>query len=371
MVAEIQGDATTGYLRGVNLISKTADTTEYYLYNAHGDVVNLTNPTGTVTKTYDYDAFGNERNPDTADENPFRYCGEYWNVETGAYYLRARYYDPLLGRFTTEDPALAGLNWYTYCTNNPVGFVDPLGLVEVSLREYAKTYEGSVVQWNAVYGIAYVHYGDKTLTVKSTSENNRDGWIFVDDSLFIETFGVGDDFVVYHDPFTGNVSIRAPIAPLGETAFKRVPGSESQKYPYGMFYYEAFLEGVMNFWTTSFGGFSIATYCAVNYDGIPVHIIDDAGVCNWDWVNDYWSYDNPGIITLYTSHHFDRTRTLHEFMAVSAHEFGHALGVEDAYKSKTNPNRASIFNDTGTPLTSADVLMVLKALRERRRQAWP
>ncbi len=42
----------------------------YYLYNAHGDVVRLTNGSGAVTKTYNYDAFGNERNADPSDANP-------------------------------------------------------------------------------------------------------------------------------------------------------------------------------------------------------------------------------------------------------------------------------------------------------------
>ena len=58
---------------------------------------------------------------------PFRYCGEYYDKETDSIYLRARYYNPVLGRFTTEDPAKDGLNWYVYCDNNPVMFVDPTG----------------------------------------------------------------------------------------------------------------------------------------------------------------------------------------------------------------------------------------------------
>lgn len=49
------------------------------------------------------DAFGNEVNPSNEDSNPFRYCGEYYDVETGTYYLRARYYDPRIGRFLSED----------------------------------------------------------------------------------------------------------------------------------------------------------------------------------------------------------------------------------------------------------------------------
>lgn len=39
------------------------------------------------------------KNPDPNDSNVFRYCGEYFDKETGTYYLRARYYDPAIGRF--------------------------------------------------------------------------------------------------------------------------------------------------------------------------------------------------------------------------------------------------------------------------------
>ena len=92
------------YLRGANLISRTAaGNTEYYLFNAHGDVTELTDSSGAVTKAYRYDAFGVETSPDPQDENPFRYCGEYFDTETGTYYLRARYYAPNIGRFTQQD----------------------------------------------------------------------------------------------------------------------------------------------------------------------------------------------------------------------------------------------------------------------------
>ena len=57
-----------------------------------------------------------------------RYCGEYTDTESGLIYLRNRYYDPSIGRFITEDPIRDGSNWYIYCDNNPVMYVDPLGL---------------------------------------------------------------------------------------------------------------------------------------------------------------------------------------------------------------------------------------------------
>ncbi len=49
----------------------------------------------------------------------------------GLYYFNARWYDPMLGRFTTEDPIRDGINWFVYASNNPLRFVDPSGLIAV------------------------------------------------------------------------------------------------------------------------------------------------------------------------------------------------------------------------------------------------
>ena len=158
------GTLTAKYLRGMNLISRTdSSRTTYYLFNAHGDVVDLANSSGSSVKSYDYDAFGNEKSPSVSDRNPFRYCGEYWDTETGTYYLRARYYDPLIGRFTQQDshwtstnaiygdnpnqlaqredalgltsytysPQISCIlqsgNLYVYCINDPINGSDPEG----------------------------------------------------------------------------------------------------------------------------------------------------------------------------------------------------------------------------------------------------
>ena len=111
----------------------------YYLYNAHGDVVGLGNNAGALTRQYRYDAFGVEIDKNPSDQNPFRYAGEYFDTETGNYYLRHRYYQPATGRFLSEDPVKDGLNWYTFCGNNPVMFVDPYGLSAKSvMRQLAR-----------------------------------------------------------------------------------------------------------------------------------------------------------------------------------------------------------------------------------------
>ena len=128
-----KNNTTTNYIRGVSgiissSIQGTNNTTKYYLSDGHGNVTNLTDSSGAIVKTYSYDAFGVEESIDSSDANPFRYCGEYYDSEIGQIYLRARYYDPTVGRFTQSDPAMSGANWYVYCSNNPILFVDPSGL---------------------------------------------------------------------------------------------------------------------------------------------------------------------------------------------------------------------------------------------------
>ncbi|MPL98738.1 hypothetical protein SDC9_44945 [bioreactor metagenome] len=92
VVLELSGGSVTAkYVRGINLVcSIIGSATNYYLYNGHGDVTQLVGASGTVTKEYDYDAFGNEKDPSASDTNPFRYCGEYYDLSSGTYYLRAR-----------------------------------------------------------------------------------------------------------------------------------------------------------------------------------------------------------------------------------------------------------------------------------------
>lgn len=130
------GKVQKRYIRGNDLIyADKGENTEkqYYVTDPHGNVVQLTDESGKVTKTYEYDSFGNEVNPDSKDENPFRYCGEYYDKETEEIYLRARYYQPAVGRFLTRDTYTGesdeplSLHLYTYCENDGVNCFDPSG----------------------------------------------------------------------------------------------------------------------------------------------------------------------------------------------------------------------------------------------------
>ncbi|UHA74524.1 RHS repeat domain-containing protein [Paenibacillus sp. 481] len=107
---------------------------QYYVTNGHGDVTEIRDSQGTVLNKYTYDIWGKPLVTDKEQvPNIFRYSGEYWDSATNLQYLRSRWYDPNIGRFTTEDTYegeiknLLSLNLYTYVANNPLKYIDPSG----------------------------------------------------------------------------------------------------------------------------------------------------------------------------------------------------------------------------------------------------
>jgi len=117
-------------IRGHEILAQkdSKDSSYYYFNNAHGDVTALLDGRGEIVNRYKYDAFGNTVEAVEKVHNRFRYAGEQFDPVTGQYYLRARFYNPVIGRFTQEDTYRGdGLNLYAYVQNNPVKYVDPSG----------------------------------------------------------------------------------------------------------------------------------------------------------------------------------------------------------------------------------------------------
>gem|GEM_PF-2248228 len=95
-----------------------------------GTVVRETDETGKVVAAQEYATFGT--NPGSVASGTHEmlqwYTGKEWDGDVGLYYFNARWYDPDIGRFITEDPARDDSNWYVYCLNSPETWVDPSGL---------------------------------------------------------------------------------------------------------------------------------------------------------------------------------------------------------------------------------------------------
>ncbi len=102
----------------------------YYVTDHPGNVVGLVDSAGTLRNEYRYDAFGLSEYTSETIANGLAYAARELDSETGLYFNRARYYDPGLGRFISEDPIglEGGINVYAYADNDPISNVDPYGL---------------------------------------------------------------------------------------------------------------------------------------------------------------------------------------------------------------------------------------------------
>ncbi len=129
------------------ILLETGSRLYYYIADRQGSVWGLADDTGTLTESYEYTPFGlmtiyNSQGRDitatgSAIGNPFGYTGRRWDAESGLWYYRNRMYSAELGRFLQRDPAgyVDGLDLYVYVLNNPVMYVDPMGLTTRSTDE--------------------------------------------------------------------------------------------------------------------------------------------------------------------------------------------------------------------------------------------
>jgi RHS repeat-associated protein len=104
--------------------------TSYYHEDGLGSVTSLSNGAGSLAQTYTFDSYGKQTASSGSLVNSFQYTGREFDTETGLYYYRARYYDPVAGRFLSEDPLQTGggdADFYRYSSDDPTNVSDPYG----------------------------------------------------------------------------------------------------------------------------------------------------------------------------------------------------------------------------------------------------
>jgi RHS repeat-associated protein len=132
----------TKYLNGPGIDNKLRQTTgsssSYFLADHLGSTNGLTDSTGALTASNSYDSFGNPTNASVPTR--YQFTGREFDQTTGLQFSRARWYDPAIGRFISEDPIGFGggdINLYGYVWNNPQHYRDPSGNIGVAAVAYA------------------------------------------------------------------------------------------------------------------------------------------------------------------------------------------------------------------------------------------
>ena len=184
-----QGHLTATFLYGDELLARRkAGVETYFEHDGHGSVVTLTDVNGGATQTYSYDAWGNAVEAIGSDENEFRYTGELQDPDTGLIYLRARWYDPAVGRFASPDETSACESCigtgqtYGYADGDPLNGRDPSGNQTLAEQNTAGQINANVAVQNgqAVVRSAFKNVGCELGVALAQEAVNYGIYILVD-----------------------------------------------------------------------------------------------------------------------------------------------------------------------------------------------
>jgi RHS repeat-associated protein len=133
IVKETSGGVSANYLHGIGIdepvMMDRVGARSYYFSDGLGSIREMTDAAGTLQNSYTCGAWGELRSQYVTVPNSYGYTGREF-AEEGLYFYRARYLDPGVGRFLSEDliKFANGENLYTYVYSNPIALIDPSGL---------------------------------------------------------------------------------------------------------------------------------------------------------------------------------------------------------------------------------------------------
>ena len=144
----------------------------YYHRDEQLSTVFVTDGQGEIRNSYQYDAFGIPLETTEQLNNRIRYTGQQYDELTEQYYLRARYYNPVAGRFMQEDVYQGdGLNLYAYCGNNPVVYWDPSGYTAWDV--FRATIKGLGLSLDEISGQYHEQYGYRSSKIVYRDRNGN------------------------------------------------------------------------------------------------------------------------------------------------------------------------------------------------------
>jgi len=147
-----------------------------YHHDQINSVTALTDHTGAVSEQTSYSAFGEQTSQSgSSTTNILGYTGREHDAEANLIYYRARFYDPEVGRFISEDPLgfEAGVNFYAYVQNNPVMFNDPMGLVDTIYKVGAPGIGIENSPLNGIYNYVEASHGRYPIADNNNNPNDN------------------------------------------------------------------------------------------------------------------------------------------------------------------------------------------------------
>ena len=165
------------YLAKTVKVNTNPEQKYFHYIDLVGSIRVITDATGTVTTSYEYEPFGVIVKTTGSDEDNLGFAGKRLDAGSGLSYFGARYYDSAMERFISRDPAQDGRNWFVYCANNPLSYVDPSGLA-LSRSDWLKDPLGNASEIGG-YGDPGSYWddwddSDRDLIVQSFLDNSYD-----------------------------------------------------------------------------------------------------------------------------------------------------------------------------------------------------